>query len=313
MGYRSTSEYPGNVKLGLLLRAELLRVLARLEVRGIPAVVLKGAPLAARLGLSFAARPHCDNDVLVRKRDVARTVSVLRDLGYRAPEAPRLETLLDTDFQVCLTRELSGVSLVVDLHWTPFFPPHHAVAETVVWSHLEPMRLDRATLQVLDRPMTLLHLAVHYEQHAFCEPRILSDLAQAWNRWSPDLDTGAFRGLAQATGLAHAFEFAISPADALGMLARPAPRWGSRRVTRVQRLVPPAVLARPARLGNPRRTLAALLLLDPSRVLRVVAREAFPHPEKLAASAGEPLSARTLVKYLTRPARFVVEAVKGEN
>ncbi|MCL4752384.1 MAG: nucleotidyltransferase family protein [Myxococcales bacterium] len=292
-----------------MLRAELGQALARLGAAGVECIVLKGFPLGHRIGVPLVDRPQSDNDVLVRRRSVERAVAVLSELGYRAAPLPELRTLLDSDFQVVLHRSVGGVRVSLDLHWSPFFPTYHPVSEAVVWSHTEVVRFDRTETVVLDRLLTLLHLAAHYEQHAFCERRILDDLARAWNQWGPDLDQVDLRSFAAEIGLRHAFEFALSTAEALGLLSYPAPRWGSGRVKRLAAVLPPSELSSSCRPGDRRRTLASWLLLDPRRLPGLFARELFPHPQRLAAMTGQPMSPRLYARYATRPVCWVARSL----
>ena len=69
-----------------MLAAELAKVLAALEGRGVAAMPYKGPVLAASVYGDLSLRRFADLDVLVRRSDVLRTKAALAPLGY----APRL-------------------------------------------------------------------------------------------------------------------------------------------------------------------------------------------------------------------------------
>lgn len=306
---RAGPRLPIDPGYSLLLQGELLGVWRVLEAEKIRGVVLKGMPLAHRLGVAPSSRRACDNDILVRRADAARTVRALEGAGYVRRPMPSLPWLLENDFQVVLTRYVGGIPLVVDLHWAPFYPTLHNVPERIIWQHVEPLRLRGTTVRVFDKPLTLLHLAAHYEQHAFCEPRILRDLARAWNVWSAEIDVAALVSLAEELGLQHALDFALQSAAGLGWLDAKPPAIGSRRAARLRRLLSPAELATPRRAGDYARTLGAAVLLDPHRVPRMFLAAVFPPPNRLAAIHDEPVGPKLILRYLARPIELGLRAL----
>lgn len=289
-------------RAGLLLAAELVRVTRALEARGIAVVVLKGAPLARRLGLTLAAREFGDNDLLVRKRDVRAAAAELEALGYRRHQRRTVELALRTDTQVTLTRLHEGARLAVDLHWSPFVRIH-PVPEDLVWDRTELMIFERTRLRVLDPALTLIHLAAHFEQHAFCEPRNLKDVAVAWNTWAPTLDTRELLDLAASLGLQHCLAFALSTAAELGWLEVAPPPVASARAELLRHLLPAASLKESRPLGHLGRGVASLLLAEPRQAGRELMRALAPPIEVLAAIYDQPPSWRLAPRYLTRPFR----------
>ena len=249
----------------LLVAGELQRLVRAFESARIPFVVLKGLPLLKRVYGRLDARPVTDNDLLVRASDVEAGLEILEGLGYRRVPPGALETFMGAEFHTCLVREHpKGWRALCDLHWTVFHPHLYPVREDLLWSRTEEYDLQTCRVQVFDPAMTILHLASHYAQHRFEQPRILQDLAAAWNRWASEVDD--LEAIAPEAGLDHTVDFALSVTDDLGLLLVPPPRIGSRRARRLRRLIRKDALARG--VGGPAalRRLLPLVLADPGNV-----------------------------------------------
>jgi hypothetical protein len=74
--------YEKNVYKSLFLTSELMRILDCLEGRGIEAIPYKGVVLSEVYYGDMALRRTGDIDMFVRKRDVGRSKSALREMGY---------------------------------------------------------------------------------------------------------------------------------------------------------------------------------------------------------------------------------------
>jgi hypothetical protein len=74
--------YEGNVYKSLFLTRELIRIVDRLEGLGIDALPYKGVVMSEVYYGDMALRQSGDMDLFVRKRDVGRIKSALRDLEY---------------------------------------------------------------------------------------------------------------------------------------------------------------------------------------------------------------------------------------
>ena len=70
-----------NLRRNVFLTAELFKLLALLEARGVPAVPYKGPALAALLYGNVGLRQFGDLDVLVRARDLGRAKELLLASG----------------------------------------------------------------------------------------------------------------------------------------------------------------------------------------------------------------------------------------
>jgi hypothetical protein len=74
--------YERNVHKSLFLARELIRILDCLDVLGLEAIAYKGVALSEAYYGDMALRQAGDIDLFVRKKDVARIKSAVRELGY---------------------------------------------------------------------------------------------------------------------------------------------------------------------------------------------------------------------------------------
>lgn len=103
----------------LRMTRELIEVLAALRADGIPALVLKGPPLALALYGDLGIRPFEDLDLLVRRTDLGRARAVLEGQGWRyrwAGLSPARERAARrAQYHLEFSHPDSGT--VVELHW----------------------------------------------------------------------------------------------------------------------------------------------------------------------------------------------------
>ena len=298
----------------LLLEAELCRVTAAIDSRGIGSAVLKGVPLARRLSGGVAGRGLlADNDVLVRRRDASRAADAVGEIGYRPVGRYSLDALLPTAQALPMVRQSAGgVPVWLDLHWAPFPPRLYPIDEDLIWAHLEPFSVGGTSINIPDRTLTLIQLASHYAQHGLAVPGILSDLAQAWNCWHDKIDLEELRQLAQVTDLVHALDYGLGVAHRRRLLAVDRPVLGSVRAARLARVLPEG---RPAAIGPDYLGVGlAATLAGPQRLSRWFVRAAVPQPSVLAAKVDKSVTPRLAVDYvrrLSRAARQLTSASGG--
>ena len=296
----------------LLFTAALLTIARGLGAAGVPFVVLKGVPLAYRIFGRLDARRIRDNDILVHPGDVDRALGVLRDCGYEPlrPGLPASKEFRRTNQRAMLHRLPTGGVVHAELHRTAFHPSFFEVPEEIEWGHTQPFELHGVTVRVFDEPLTLLHLAAHFAQHAFSEAWILRDVAAAWNTWHRDIDRDELLRLARDTGTGPVLEFALRAAQEMDLLLAPAPLTASRRVAVLRRLLPTQRLFEPRPDPDHRRDALVFLLTGLRRAPRYLVRGIFPTIEQMSATYGRPISGWLYLRYATRLFRALRNALR---
>lgn len=296
----------GLIAANLKLELDLHDVLDALGAASIEAAVLKGLPLTRSVYGRLDSRQMVDNDILVHRADAPAAVEALRTLGYSPWLSLDMRDAMDAGKELKLVR---GGSAPVDLHWAIFEPLLQPIPEKVVWSHTRLIELGGRTVRVLDRPLTLIHLAAHYAHHGFREKRILRDLVTAWEQWREQIDEATLVGFAHALGLQTHLAYAFGIADRMGMLTVGAPR--GLRSWRANILS--AVVSAPrdkARHDRVRRDYIGLMLAAslarPDRAIHWLVRDAFPPLPLMAALYRQPISWRLRLRYLSRPLRPIL-------
>lgn len=287
----------------LALETELLRIHAAFVQAGIQTVVLKGLPLMRRIGEELSERRLADNDLLVRREEVARAEALLGELGYMPTVGRTLQVSLRTGAgQHLMVREVAGHRVCLELHWEAFHPPFTGVDCELVWSHTERQTYQGQDLIVFDRPLTLVHTAAHYVWHAMGQPRLLRTFGRAWTAFSGRLDFNELREIGSRTGTLDALDYTLRAAEALG-LAEGVPDFGSRRARVLARLLPAERLFEGRPAPDYDRIFLSLLLVSSHRAGRHAARMLLPTAAQVGVVAGNAAPGRIALHYLGRPAR----------
>lgn len=303
----------GPLLQNLLLEAELLCIARAFREAGIDFIVLKGVPLTRRLHDRLDARTMVDNDILVRRPDVARAAHCLKGLGYQPSEFHTLEGDLRSTYQSALTRVTpGGGSVWVELHWSAFAPKMFPVSEELEWSRVEPFQLKSERLLVFDATMTLVHLAAHFAQHECTHPRILEDIAAAWNRWHARIDRADLAQLSSLTGVRPTLAYTLDAVAALGWLTSEPPALDSLRVPALLGLLPARRLIDPE-ASQYARILFTALLLRPRCAAGWLVGHVLPPIETLAAVHETDVSPWLYLRYASRPFRGLRRLVRGEH
>jgi len=297
----------------LSVTSELLVIARALDAAGVDFIVLKGVPLAYRVFGRLDARRIRDNDILVHPRDVAAALRALRGCGYElaTPGLHPDKELRRTNQHAMVRRAPTGRLASAEIHWRAFHPWFFDVPEAIEWRHQRPFALHGVTVRVFDEPLTLLHLAAHFAQHAFSEAWILRDVAAAWNAWHRDIDTDELWSLARDTGTVHVLEFALRAAEDVHLLVAPSPRRSSRRAELLRRVLPTRRLFEARPHPDHRRNLLVFLVTGLRRAPRYLTYGMFPTIESMSARYGRPVSSWLYLRYATRPFRALRRAVRA--
>jgi hypothetical protein len=174
--------YCNSAAANLLAFRELARILSAFNLT-IPAIVLKGAALAATLYPSPGLRPLSDLDLLVPADRLDDAVAVLRGLGY-AYTAPLVLPGLDQWVHYHAPPLFGGqdIKLAVEVHWSLVSSEHDWRAPDLDWFWQQSELADFGPVRahVLTPTAHLLYLAAHLMlQHGAGRGRLI---------WYYDLD-----------------------------------------------------------------------------------------------------------------------------
>jgi hypothetical protein len=177
------------------------RVMAALDARGVPALVLKGPSVSRRLYAENEPRFYGDTDVLVAAGSIAAAEGTLRELGYERLVTAGTVALIGhhgshwrhrgSVLEVDLHHTLTGVHAPADELW-------QALSAHTVW-----LEVRGTPVRVLDAPALALHVALHAAQHGSTRDTPRRDLEHAVHRLSL-ADWQAAASLAERVGAVDA-------------------------------------------------------------------------------------------------------------
>jgi len=329
------NNYLASAARNLRLFHELGGILEALRAGNVPVIPLKGACLAETVYGDTALRPMFDLDLLVRSRDLAQGMRVLRTCGFESDRAPN--EIEGERAHLHAPRMSSDTGVVVEMHWTIMDPAARSrfTADELeaVWSRATPATIANAPAATLAPTDLLLHLCLHASvQHRFDGIRLrnLLDIAEVAEKLGAAIDWHAFADRANRWGVANGVHLTLAlagewtdfgcPAGVLNALrAEPlddeTKSWATRKVLD----------------GDSRRLDSDVTLLEAGRGLdakiRSLCRAAFPSRQAMArmypsASGSRALLARypirwkdlwvryggVLWKLATRDREFVADA-----
>jgi hypothetical protein len=144
----------------LQIGRELAHVLEAFHHHGIAAIVLKGAYLGQVVYESFALRPMCDLDVMVRRDKLAQAESVLAELGY-VPQYSGVEQV-DYAHHHHLRPMAKPGGIPVEIHWSLARPnAHFEVDIEGLWERARRTTIGGVDALVLSPEDLILHLCLH--------------------------------------------------------------------------------------------------------------------------------------------------------
>ena len=140
-----------------LLLAALERALGVLREADVPAVLMKGVPLALRVYRDVGARVMGDADLVVRRGDIDQALDALAGVGWK-PERPVTADLIAS---------LGGVNLhdadgrSIDLHWHVLPDAYDAALDEELLRCAEPVRVGGEAASCLNPADHLLLVISH--------------------------------------------------------------------------------------------------------------------------------------------------------
>lgn len=172
-----------NSTRGLLLTAELARLLKGWGVLGIQALPFKGPSLALQLYNDPTLRHYDDLDVFVRQADFPAARAHLVSLGYQ-PQPPEP----GEDFHETFKLPHPDRPLEVELHWS-LLPENRTqrLAPETFWARCATVTVGGASALALAPEDLLLFLCLHGSKHGWNRLLWLCDVTQLL-RHHPQLD-----------------------------------------------------------------------------------------------------------------------------
>jgi len=170
--------YLFNAVRNLQLTNELLQIIKDFQTHGIKVVPFKGPVLAQAIYGDIALRSFCDLDIMVKKQDVLKAKDLMISRGYQSTLklTPSLEkTYLQSACEYNFTR--SNPSIWVEIHWN-FHPNYFSIPfDEEIWSRLETMNLEGATVNRFPAEDLILALCGHATRHQWGKIKLVSDIA----------------------------------------------------------------------------------------------------------------------------------------
>jgi hypothetical protein len=169
-----------NIYKSLFLTSELMRILDCLEGLGIEAIPYKGVVLSEVYYGDMAMRQTGDIDMFVRKRDVGRSVSALREMGYTTrlviPEEA-VEAYLASGYE--WTFDAPAGPNLLELQWA-LQPSFYAVDFDMegLFERAVKVRVAGRSVKTPSPEDLLLVLSVHAAKHVWGRVILLRDIVQ---------------------------------------------------------------------------------------------------------------------------------------
>ena len=215
--------YERNILKSLFLTRELIRILDCLDGLGIEVIPYKGVVLSEAYYGDMALRQSGDMDLFVRKRDVARIKSAVRDLGY----TPRVLIPEDAEQDYiasgyeCTFDSPAGKNLL-ELQWA-LQPRFYAVDFDMdgLFERAVNVSVAGSRVKTPSPEDLLLILSIHAAKHVWGRLIWLCDIAQILKR--DNLNWDWIQDRARDLGIARILHITLLLANRLLATTIPAP------------------------------------------------------------------------------------------
>jgi hypothetical protein len=162
-----------------LLARELVQATRVLADAGVPAIPMKGVPLAETLYGDPSLRDCSDIDLLVPRDRARETLRLLRTQGYASEFSEHFfeALLLRGHIEYTLVRRERGFEYVIDLHWgVGWSSPDDRRAAAALWAESRPVTRLGGQMRAMSPDWELLTLAVHAARHGWRPLKWLVDV-----------------------------------------------------------------------------------------------------------------------------------------
>lgn len=141
-----------------LLFHKFLTILAELEKREIPVMVLKGVALAAAYYKDTGMRPMSDADLFIREVDVQRTLKYFKEQGWQERNGSWLDKPVKHIHSLDL---ISPDHYEMDIHWRAFYQCSWDGADEGLWKQTEDVSFKGVKVKILNPTQQILHNCAH--------------------------------------------------------------------------------------------------------------------------------------------------------
>jgi hypothetical protein len=248
--YRQALErsFQQNLIPNLTLRANLKKVLAKLNEADLDHLLLKGFALAEYLYPSLGMRGMSDVDLLVRKVELASVDKCLQGFGYHAVDTDVARALKNPEGYLSSLEyhRKDGVPPILHIHWHPVNTsvPADIFSRFInvdrLWEKASVVHLDEVETRILSPEHLLLYLCEHALRvnHSFDRLILIYDIFQALTVHKNQIDWDAVVGESRLFHLTDLVYFGLAvvthyagplmPEEVLSCLRPQKPNWEQR-------------------------------------------------------------------------------------
>ena len=159
--------YMSIVQRNMLMTSELIRIMQLLEENNIEALTFKGPALSQMAYGDITLRQYVDLDVLVRKEDIYKIDTLLKDRGYqRVLEiTPTQEKVyLQYAHDLGLHHPKSGVHF--EMHWSLMDDDYPMQIDLdSIWRDPQTVKINGKKIKIFPTEELLLYLCIHGSKH----------------------------------------------------------------------------------------------------------------------------------------------------
>jgi len=206
--------YVTNMYRNLLYTRQLVWIIELLRQRSIEVIPFKGIVLAYQAYGTSDLR-HCgDIDVLVKKRDLRKIISLFQAAGMN----PSHELTLKNGLYLNIKRGMEFTApnrIDIDLHWGMFDKFTRFSSAEEYFRKFEHMKIDGFDVPTLSPEDTLILVAVHGTKHLWGNLRWINDVIHLLHS-NPDLDIGSAFSSAESLHCRRMLVLALYLAEKLG-------------------------------------------------------------------------------------------------
>jgi len=192
--------FMGIVQHNMLMSAELTELMRLFEQSGIKSMAFKGPALAEMAYGSITLRQYGDLDILIKREDLQKSLTLLQERGY-TPEIELPKKTLETFYSCVNVIGLHRGGLRVEIHWE-LLSRNYAVDwdDKKLWSDAQRIEINRRAVTALSFENHILYLCVHGCKHQFERLEWICDIDRAL-RANSEIDWKHLSAEADALGI----------------------------------------------------------------------------------------------------------------